>query len=227
MDEPSPASFPRPSVAVDVAVLAVDSGQLSMLVWQRTGNTKKGEWALPGSFLRERERLASAVDRTLADKCGLTGLAPTQLAVLDDPDRDERGWVLSVAHLDVIRAEALELREPVGEVCLVPVRGDLGSGRRSVLELPGRQRRLPFDHEMIARLAVDELRDRYSLGPDPYGLLPEKFTIRQLRALHDSVLGVTSQKDTFRRAMLPFLAAVDGVASGTVGRPAQLYRRAR
>lgn len=226
MAERSLNDFVRPSVAVDVAVLVVESGRLAMLVWRRDGATHEGQWALPGSFLRERERLAAAVERTLLDKCGLSGLAPTQLVVLDDPDRDERGWVLSIAHLDVIRAGTLDDREPVGEVQLVPVReGADGSSRRPVLDLPDRQRRLPFDHETIARLAIGALRRRYRDEPDPYRLLPGEFTIRQLRELHEAVLGVPLQKDTFRRSMLPGLVEVDRTAAGVVGRPAQLYRR--
>jgi hypothetical protein len=48
-----------------------------------------------------------AVTRSLTQKAGVTGSHPTQLAVFDDPPRDERGWVLSVAHLAVIPYGAL------------------------------------------------------------------------------------------------------------------------
>src|SRR5690606_36560232 len=114
-------AFPRPSVAVDVAVLTVADGRLSVVICRRTGRTATGQWALPGSFVRERERLDDAVARTLWDKCRIRGLAPTQLAVMDDPERDDRGWVLSVAHLDVVRASALPDRGPAGDVRLARV----------------------------------------------------------------------------------------------------------
>ena len=35
------------------------------------------------------------------------GLHPRQLHVFDDPNRDERGWVLSVAHVEIMRPERL------------------------------------------------------------------------------------------------------------------------
>jgi len=57
--------------------------------------------------LHEGERLADAVTRSLTQKAGVTGGHPAQLAVFDDPHRDERGWVLSVAHLAVIPYAAL------------------------------------------------------------------------------------------------------------------------
>lgn len=218
--------FPRPSVAVDVAVLTVFDADLRVVLWRRTGHTHPGEWALPGSFLRSRERLARAVQRTLADKCGIRGLSPIQLMVMDDPDRDDRGWVLSVAYLEVVDAAALATRTSSGDVHLARVRrGDVGGRGRSTLELPDGQRALPFDHEQIVRHAISTLRARYRQLPDPSGLLGPEFTMRQLRELHETVAGVALQKDTFRRAMLPDLDQLGTMAPREVGRPARLFRR--
>lgn len=219
-------TFPRPSVAVDVAVCTVVDGTLSVLLQHRRGNTEHGRWALPGSFVRERERLDGAVRRTLSDKCGIVGLSPTQLRVMDDPKRDDRGWVLSVAFLDVVDADALSRRSDGTLVRLAAVR-DRSIGRAaSILDLPDRQRRLPFDHELIVEAAVTELRRRYDDRPDPAGLLGEPFTLLQLRRLHDAIAGGHRQKDTFRRSMTPHLIATDEFEHGTVGRPARLFRRA-
>lgn len=231
---PALSEFPRPSVAVDVAVCTVVDGRLCVVVWRRSGTTARGAWALPGSFVRERETLTDAVARTLRGKCGIVGLAPTQLRVMDDPRRDRRGWVLSVAHLDVVTPEALAGREPADTVLLAPVRADAAGdpsddGRRapSILDLPGRQRRLPFDHDVIVALAVAELRRRYRDRPDPAGLAGERFTLHELRRLHEAIAGGALQKDTFRRTMLPFVEATDEVARGAVGRPARVYIRRR
>jgi 8-oxo-dGTP diphosphatase len=62
---------------------------------------------MPGTFLHQGERLADAVTRSLIQKAGVTGGHPAQLAVFDDPHRDERGWVLSVGHVAVIPYAAL------------------------------------------------------------------------------------------------------------------------
>ena len=59
-------------------------------------------FALPGTFVHEREHLHDAVLRSLRHKAGITGREPEQLKVFDDPDRDPRGWVVTVAHLDVV-----------------------------------------------------------------------------------------------------------------------------
>ena len=51
------------------------------------------------------ETLTDAVRRSLGGKAGVNGVPPRQLHVFDDPDRDERGWVHSVAHVAVVRPE--------------------------------------------------------------------------------------------------------------------------
>src|SRR5690606_30546133 len=78
--------YPRPSVAVDTAVLTVgDSGRLSVLLTLTNDAVAGGgeEWRLPGTFLHPGERLADAVLRSLRVKAGVVGLRPRQLRVFD------------------------------------------------------------------------------------------------------------------------------------------------
>src|SRR6478609_2637441 len=112
------SDYPRPSVAVDTAVLTVDTA-LGLVVLEVRRPTGTG-WALPGTFLYEGETLADAVDRSLRMKANVRGLHPRQLHVFDDPRRDDRGWVLSVAHIDVVRPDQLASRFPQ-KTRLVPV----------------------------------------------------------------------------------------------------------
>ena len=90
--------FPRPSVAVDTAVLCPVPRRGLHVLLTHSGD---GAWQLPGSILRPQERLAEAVARCLREKARLVDRATVQLHVFDQPDRDDRGWVISVAHLDV------------------------------------------------------------------------------------------------------------------------------
>jgi 8-oxo-dGTP diphosphatase len=201
------ADYPRPSVAVDTALLTLDP-DLELVVLQVRRPNGAG-WALPGTFLHEGERLADAVDRSLRFKAGVRGLHPRQLHVFDDPDRDDRGWVLSVAHVDVVRADRLASRF-AGDTRLVPVHS------------PGR---LPYGHGGIIAQAVDHIRSRYREQPDPDRLLRDEFTLRELRLAHEAVAGQRLQRDTFRRTMEPNLVTTGRMTSGTRGRPAELFRR--
>ena len=109
MPDPSQLTqFPRPSVAVDTAVLCPVPGRGLHVLMTHPGD---GVWQLPGSILRPQERLAEAVARCLREKARLVDRAPVQLHVFDQPDRDDRGWVISVAHLDVLSAADVGLAE--------------------------------------------------------------------------------------------------------------------
>jgi 8-oxo-dGTP diphosphatase len=201
------ADYVRPSVAVDTAVLSLDQ-RVRLVVLQVRRAAGPG-WALPGTFLHVGETLADAVDRSLCDKANVRGLRPRQLHVFDDPHRDERGWVLSVAHIDVVRPDQLASRF-ARTTRLVPV------------EAPGR---LPYDHPGIIALAVDDLRSRYIAEPDPDRLLGDEFTLRELRRAHEAIAGEELLRDTFRRTMKSHLVPTGAMTTGIRGRPAALFRR--
>lgn len=194
------SDYPRPSVAVDTAVLTVVDGALcvGLLVDRRSANRR-----LPGTFLHEGERLEDAVRRSLRDKAGIDDVVPEQLRVFDAPGRDSRGWVLSVAHVAIVRADSMGRLDPVA----VP----LAVG-------------LDFDHDEIVELAVARVRAEYAEHPDPSGLLAEPYSISALREVHEAIAGERLQPDTFRRRMLPQLVATGELQRGTVGKPAALYR---
>ncbi len=164
--------FARPSVAVDVAVLTVVPAAtpwLGVLVHRRAGDAYHGRWDIPGGFVLAGETLAVAVLRVLREKSDVRGLQPTQLHVFDDPHRDERGWVMSVAHMDAVPYARLQAAMTArDDVRIVPVEEVEGRIR---VKLPGRHRTLPWDHDEIVAMAVERLRERYAQRPDPDGLV--------------------------------------------------------
>lgn len=206
--------YPRPSVAVDTAALTVSGGSVCALLVKREEPDHLGRWALPGTFLRERETLADAVLRSLREKAGIFGRVPRQLQVFDEPGRDDRGWVLSVAHVDVVPLAALQeaLTSDGVRLASVAAEPELIAG-------------LPYGHaEMVAK-AVEWLRAAYREAPDPGGLLDEPFTLKDLRDLHGAVAGETLMRDTFRRFMEPKLTGTGQMSDGTRGRPSRLWVR--
>lgn len=206
------ADYPRPSVAVDTAVLTVVDGTLAVLLTRPADAavTGRDEWRLPGAFLHEGETLRDAALRSLQEKAGIEGLHPRQLRVFDAPDRDDRGWVLSVAHVDAVPATGVQTSECTRVV--------------AVDGLPP----LPYDHDEIVVAAVSDLRERYASAPDPAGLLPPgPFAIRDLRALHEAVAGTRVNPDTFRRSVIDQLRATGETRTGVRGKPAELFVRLR
>ena len=217
------ADFPAPHMAVDVAVLTIDpSGQMCLLLVRRHGD-KDGTWALPGRFVRERQRLSEAVAVTLEEKCGLSpvdlhGRSPRQLHLFDDPERDDRGWVMSMAHLLALPHESLApALAASSDLQLAPI----VDGHVRVAG----QRGLPYGQDAIVDYAVQEMRRLYATAPDPEGLISDKeFTLAQLHEVHAAVVASDWQIDTFRRRMIPLLDETGRRATGGVGRPAALFR---
>lgn len=195
--------YPRPSVAVDVAVLTVTDGELKVLVVE----SPRDGLALPGTFVHPGETTRGAAERALAAKAGLRGIDFHQLGVFDDPARDYRGWVISVAQGAALPFE----RFPVDSTLLsivndVPV-GDLA-----------------YDHARMVTFAVADLRERYASAVDPDSILGEAFTVLELRELYEVIYAHPLPKDTFRRQVLDGLVST-GTLSAGAGRPAELFRR--
>ena len=240
--------YPRPSLAVDVAVLTVrtDTPQplLALLVIRRRTDAERGKWDIPGAFVLEKERLADAARRALQDKAGVSDLEPVELGIFDRPDRDPRGWVVSVAYSVTVPFERLAPLLDARDIALAPVRSRAGTTTSAPvgIDLPGDQRDLPFDHHEMVERAVADLRRRYEVqpdpvpqpGPDPDGLMTQQpFTVTQLRQLYDAINSRPVQRDAFARRFVPrpslgepekwHLRPIPGSMSATGGRPAQMY----
>ncbi|WP_349827161.1 NUDIX hydrolase [Brevibacterium litoralis] len=223
---PALTDFPRPSLAVDTTVFTVVDGELMLLLvtdpdgatgaagTDSAGATGAGETRLlPGTFVHERERLRDAVLRSQRDKAGIGGREPRQLHVYDDPDRDDRGWVVTVAHLDVVAPRVVEEGLAAGQVVLVP----------AAEAVPGGSIALPWDHPRMVAAAIERIRREYAEAPDPWRVLDVPFTLGDLRALHEAVLGEELQRDSFRRHMEPRLASTGEMSDGRRGRPSRLF----
>lgn len=213
-----PAWPPTPlHVAVDVVTMAVTGEHLQVLLWRRPYPPFPGQWALPGTFSRQDETLDESPRRALQEKTGLVRAHLEQLATYDQPargqapGRDPRGRVVSVAYLALVRDRAAVRRGD--EVAWWDV---------DAVPAP-----LAFDHERMVTDAVARLRARTRYAGLAFELLPEEFTLPELQAVYETVLGEELDVRNFRRDL--HAAGVIERSGGTrgdgPGRPARLYRR--
>ncbi len=217
-----PAEFDRPSVAVDVALLTVSDGVLRVLVVEREEAPQAGRWSLPGTFVGMAESLEDAARRALATKAHVADVFLEQLYTFGAPDRDPRTRVLSVAYyalVDAGRLSSAELRR-----VRVPWEGEEG-GPVEVVAADGEALPLAFDHAEILGMAVKRLRGKLDYTPIGFQLLPERFTLRQLQDVHETILGRPLNKDSFRRRMLASgqLEATGEREDEVEHRPAELF----
>ena len=132
-----------------------------------------------------------------------------QLASFSGPGRDPRGWSVSVAYFALVPPPAQDDR------LWLPVD-----------RLPA----LPFDHGAIVAAAVARVRNKSQFSSLPVHLCPEPFTLPQLHAVYEALLGEPVNPVSFRRKMdeLAFIEAIPGAKSSSgAHRPAQLYRLKR
>lgn len=220
--------FPHPHLAVDVALLTLHEGALHALLLPRPSTPYAGAYALPGGFVRIDESVEQATERVLERKCGLRGVFVEQLYTFGAVRRDPRARVVSVAHYALVPSARLSpaLEEPGAVLARLEALGDDAEVRGIEAFAQNKSLKLAFDHAEILGLAVQRLRGKIDYAPVGFELLPASFTLLDLLAVHQAVLGRELNKDSFRRRMLASgrIAPTGTSRTGEAYRPAALYR---
>lgn len=201
-----------PIATVDAVIFTIDDDQLKLLLHKRPQEPFQGAWALPGGFIHvdKDADLGAAMHRVLTTKVGATGFYIEQLQTYSGPDRDPRGWSLSVTHLALVPRGRLVYDDDV-EVLLAPVDN-----------LPS----LAFDHGRILTDALSRLRGKGSYSTLPVSFLAEEFTLAEMLRVYEIVLNTTLDRSSFRRKVseLGLVEETGEARSGVRTRPAKLYR---
>ncbi len=230
--------YARPSVTVDVVLLTVNDGGLWTLLGRRTGHPARDRWALLGGFVGIDESLDDAADRVLREKAGLDSVFTEQLYTFGSPGRDPRTRVISVAYYALVEPGTLQRavdarhddRLCIARLGTSATDGADGAGRPTqALDTNGAPLPLAFDHADIVATAVRRIRGKLDYAPIGFELLPPDFSLRDLRLVHEAILGRPLNKDSFRRRMLDqrLVVATGQRVAGVGHRPPELYRFAR
>lgn len=170
-------------LAVDCIIFGFDKHHLKILLVKRNIEPEKGKWSLIGGFLKQDENLDEAAARVLEALTGLHDIYMEQLYAYSKVDRDPGNRTISVAYFALI---------------------DVASHQFEGVQLESAQwfdlRKAPkliFDHDEMVAKAVSRLRRRALTRPIGFELLPEKFTMRQLQTLYESILDKKLDKRNF------------------------------
>jgi len=208
--------YERPSVTVDVVIFTLIHQELQVLLVQRRNWPFAGHWAIPGGFVNMDESLELAARRELEEETGVDDVYLEQLYTFGDVGRDPRTRVISVAYIALVRADLPQIRvsEESHAVRWFPVR-----------TLP---EQLAFDHDRILAYAIGRLRSKLEYTTLAFQLLPEQFSILELKHIYEQILGEKLDKGNFYRKIKEanLLEEVRMVRDEpkTRGRPTQLWR---
>jgi 8-oxo-dGTP diphosphatase len=220
-----PSRWPRPAVTVDVVVFTLVDARLDVLLVKRAEHPFKGQWALPGGFVRvnddpheQGEDLDAAAARELEEETGLGAdrVFVEQLRAFGAAGRDPRMRVVSIAYYALVRPTLAPFVRAGGDVS------------RAAWHPVDAARALPlaFDHAEILACALERVRaeiDRFARA-----LVPESFTVTELRAVHEAVLGRTVDRGNFRKRFLRWIEDREIEACPgkriTASKPAKVYR---
>jgi len=185
----APAEAPYPRVAVDVVIFRVSGDELQALVVKIKHGPYRGRWAFPGGLVAAGETLEAAARRELAAKTSLRGIYLEQLFTFGDPRRNPAAHVVSTAYFALLSSSGDEVRPGTkySEAAWIGVE-----------KLPA----LAYDHNQVAKVALDRLRAKIAYTNVVYGLLPREFTLSELQRVYEVILGRTLDRRNFRKALL-------------------------
>ena len=220
-------AFHRPSVTVDIVIFTILDADLKVLLIQRGQHPFKSAWALPGGFVRvgpsaddQGEDLEEAAARRLHEETRLPrgSLYLEQLGAFGRAGRDPRTRVITVAYYALVRPDLAPFVS-AGE-------GAAATAWVSVDELP--KRTLAFDHEEIIKTALERIRSKMEETNIAFELVPETFSIPELRAVYEVIKGTAYDPGNFRRRFNRMLT--DGIIQKAAGKritrskPAQVFK---
>ena len=202
--------YPHPAVTTDCVIFGFDGSELQVLLIERGIEPYKGKWAFPGGFLNMDETAAEGALRELKEETGLENAYIEQFNTYSEPDRDPRERVITIAHYALVRIQEVKGGDDAAKAQWFPID-----------EVP----QLAFDHDKILRDAMRKLRERIHFEPIGFELLPEKFTMKDLQILYESILDVKFDRRNFAKKMMHYelLNQLDETVRPTAKRDALLY----
>src|SRR5215217_6727748 len=197
----------KTTLAVDVVVLSPQSDTLAALL-VRTAPGGRERWSLPWDAPLPGEGLEDAAARIAEAALGATPALLEQVGAFADARRHPGDADVSVGVVALT---------PNVEAALVA-----GSEWFSLDALPPLSPR----HRAIVDRATTVVRQRVDQSPLAFRLLPPTFTLSELQAIYELLLGRSLHKASFRRALQAsyLVEPTDEWRSEGRGRPAQLFR---
>ncbi|MBI3889205.1 NUDIX hydrolase [Candidatus Saccharibacteria bacterium] len=206
-------AYVPPTLTVDAVLFQLVQNRLEVILIERPNDPFKGSWALPGGYNAVGEITLHALQRIVSEKAGID-LAKDlsyveQLYTFDTVARDPRGHAVSVTYLGCGRE-------------IKPVFAEAKTQSFPVAHLP----QLAYDHHEIINYAHQRLIAKLMYTNAIYAFLPGKFSLSELQAAYEAILGHELDKRNFRKKFLSLglIHETEEMKREGAHRPARLYK---
>jgi len=196
----------HPGFSVDCVIISFYKGKLKVLL---NKFYLENYWALPGGFMFNDEDSDQAAHRILKERTGLSNIYMRQFYLFSNPKRtimeqnieltknaqfeeNESQWLLrrfvSLGYIALVKYDNIKLSKKENE----------GAKWYDINNLP----RLYTDHKNIIDTSLEYIKALLPIIPIGYELLPEKFTMTELRKIYENILGRDLDRRNFQRKIL-------------------------
>lgn len=197
----------HPGFSIDCVVITFHNKKMKVLL-NKLNNFRK--WMLPGGLVKREEDVDCAARRILYDRVGLNNIYLKQFHLFGKPNRTnpkeneefvEKSMTATESNIEFFTQRFISM----GYFALVRYETVLIEEREedhyqwfNINEIPN----LYTDHNEIINKALEFIRLLVDYIPLGYNLLPEKFTLPDLRAVYEAIFGKSLDKRNFQKKML-------------------------
>ncbi|MDQ0593578.1 8-oxo-dGTP diphosphatase [Chryseobacterium ginsenosidimutans] len=212
-----------PHLSADPVIFGFDQNELKVLLLQMN---YRHQWFLPGGYVKKDEDLDDAVVRILKERAGVNAVYLEEFGVFGKKNRSEAYFedfdetlfhkqrFITIGYYALYNPSKINLTvDEYSDTCEW-----INVSRLSEIEMA-------MDHKEIVEKALQTLREKISIKPIGFNLLPEKFTLSELQKLYEAVLGKELNRGNFYRKIknLGILKKLDEQRKGGAHKAPDLY----
>lgn len=177
------------ALSIDCVIFGFKDAELFALLVKHGQGPTKGQWALPGGWIKYNESVDDAAYRLLTAQTSVSKIYLEQFYTFGDLERFPDRRVITVSYYALVN---------IGKFFLNP--GDSVSEVKwfNINKIPA----MAFDHKLIVKKCIDFLRHKVQHEPIGFNLLPKKFTLLQIQELYEAILDSKLDKPNFRRKFI-------------------------
>jgi 8-oxo-dGTP diphosphatase len=198
------------AVSVDCVIFGYENKEIKVLLIKSDLKEFEGLYSLLGDLVKPDEDLTKASYRVLKERTGLDDVYLEQVQAFGSIGRHPSGRVVTIAYYSLLDINNHKLKLSHNELHW-----------HSLKQI----KKLAFDHKEILESCLQRLQEQVMEQPIVFNLLPEKFSLRELQELYESILGVSLDRRNFRKkiSVKDWLQDLNEMETNLSHRPGKLY----